>query len=82
MYLLKITHVCEHCGKLHPVYKSELKRGRGVYCCTACRQCHSREKPVRAMCEMCGAVFHTHIGRKTCSLECENDKKEGKAPIF
>jgi len=81
-YLSKVNHICEHCGGLHSVYKSELKRGRGVYCCNDCRSHHSHDKSFKVMCEMCGAIFSTHLGRTTCSIECDEAKKSGKPTLF
>lgn len=67
----KIIHICEHCGKEHLVYPSELKRGRGIYCSKDCAKPYSHSPAHIITCKICGNVFYSRIGRVFCSKQCK-----------
>lgn len=69
----RVTHLCEHCNKPHLVYKSELKRGRGLFCSLSCARQYAHSKPTKTTCTTCGCTFYTRLNRKHCSLECQEE---------
>lgn len=69
----QVTHLCEHCNTPHQVYKSELKRGRGLFCSLSCGRRYSHSKPDPATCLTCGAIFFTRLGRVYCCIDCQEE---------
>jgi len=57
----QLLHICENCSALHLVYTSELKRGRGIFCCLSCARQHSHTKPTKTTCQNCGNIFYTRL---------------------
>jgi hypothetical protein len=80
----QLTHICEHCGKEHLVYPSELKRGRGIYCSKDCAKSYSHSPAYIVICKECNNVFYSRIGRVFCSLQCKEAyiKKEKTNSIY
>lgn len=70
----QLTHICESCGKSHPVYPSELKRGRGLFCSLSCARRHAHSKPIPTTCLTCNSTFYTRLNREYCSIECQPEE--------
>lgn len=65
---------CEHCGKLMRVYKSEINRGKFVFCSVDCAKLYRRSKLVKwEICKNCGMKFKT-INKEFCCIECLSAK--------
>ena len=63
---------CEHCGKIHPVYPNELKRGRGQFCSNECKKIYNYRIKTKRVCPSCGHEFWSYIDTRIyCCIECE-----------
>ncbi len=78
----KIAKTCEECGKTYEVPPS--KAGRSRFCSRHCHGVYSGHQQTMAatetrICPACGKEYQTtnhHGGKKTCSPECANKRKQ------
>lgn len=78
----KVTHICEHCNSPHQVYKSALKRGRGLFCSLQCARKYWHSKPTQVTCQNCHTIFYTRLGRMYCCSECTPPNTSPPNPPF
>ncbi len=78
----RVTKACEECGKTYELPLSRAKRNR--FCSRYCQGVYSgHQKTIAAtetrICPACGKEYQTtnhHGGKKTCSPECANKRKQ------
>ncbi len=67
----KVTRYCERCGKEYKVYKSEVNRGKGVFCSRGCSKYFKYAGVETRICKWCGLMFRT-MGNECCCKECQD----------
>ena len=64
------TRVCERCGKLILIYPSDIKRGKGMFCCKSCAAYKKKVEKLTKICKACGITFKTTTSSEFCCTEC------------
>lgn len=63
---------CEECNRQFGVYKSDIMRGKGLFCSVSCSAKHKRDIKYKKVCKLCNGEFSTLNNElEFCSNECE-----------